>query len=536
MYPPGYHWILALPTQSFQLDPYLVARYAGAFFGAGLVLAVYVLVRSIAGNPAALLSAFLVSCFPGLYLLQKTGVGAFANQLGLFFIPVVFYFYIIAEENKLEKFPMAYTLLALSLMGLSVSVPMMLIQVLFVMSIIRMSLFIKGNDHRWLKTGLLALATLPAILLLSFHLLYAGPVHQQKTIEVITAGASLNVISSLSESASTETGRIASGGGTVNLKSVWNYPAVGLIRDFFSWKRWGIGHIAANIVGCFILILFGISTVWSIREGKTGLVVLGFWGSIASLQTLTGFLQFSGYQREGWSLLIAFACLSGIIGGIIYGWGKRLFIFKAAVVVTVIISISVSLLYPPAHVLLASCAEDDIIQVARDISSHFTGKRYWSIADRSVDGKPEYLSAFSSRWPLTIVTRKMTGWEGSNQGEMVPTVIHPSERIRVRAISPGESLANFFHDNEQYLILMDEQTKDCNQDNILFSTIDPRQVQSSIDNRLVRYKINDTIRNYVNMLDRNHWQIVQTPVSRNLTAFVVLSTGAQLPANPPAMR
>ena len=100
MYPPGYHWILSLPTAAFHLDPYLVARYGGAFFGAGLVLAVYVFVKSVASQPAPIFSAFFVSCFPGLYLLQKTGVGAFANQLGLFFIPVVFYFYIMTEEQK----------------------------------------------------------------------------------------------------------------------------------------------------------------------------------------------------------------------------------------------------------------------------------------------------------------------------------------------------------------------------------------------------------------------------------------------------
>ena len=36
VYPPGYHWILALPSLVFSIDPYLVARYGGAFFGVGM--------------------------------------------------------------------------------------------------------------------------------------------------------------------------------------------------------------------------------------------------------------------------------------------------------------------------------------------------------------------------------------------------------------------------------------------------------------------------------------------------------------------
>ena len=44
-YPPGYHWILALPTLVFSVDPYLIARYGGAFFGTVMVLGVYVLLN-----------------------------------------------------------------------------------------------------------------------------------------------------------------------------------------------------------------------------------------------------------------------------------------------------------------------------------------------------------------------------------------------------------------------------------------------------------------------------------------------------------
>jgi hypothetical protein len=267
MYPPGYHWILALPTAAFHLDPYLVARYGGAFFGAGLVLAVYVLVKSIAGNPAAIFSAFLVSCFPGLNLLLKTGVGAFANQLGLFFIPVVFYFYIVSEEKTFGKSPMAYTLLALSLMGLSISVPMMLIHVLLILFMVRMSQLIKRRDKWFFQTGIFALSILPALILLSLHLLHAGPVHQKKTIEVITAGASINSVPSSPGETSEGVSQFPLPYPTRHLKTVLNHPAMNLLFDFFSVKRCGVGHFAVNTIGFLILIISGISILWGFRGG-----------------------------------------------------------------------------------------------------------------------------------------------------------------------------------------------------------------------------------------------------------------------------
>jgi len=521
MYPPGYHWILALPTAAFHLDPYLVARYGGAFFGAGLVLAVYVLIKSIAGSPAALLSAFLVSCFPGLNLLLKTGVGTFANQLGLFFIPVVFYFFIITEEKIFGKSPMAHTLLALCLMGLSISVPMMLIHVLLILCIIRMLLFLTKRDKWILQTGILALSILPAIVLLSLHLLHAGPVHQQETIKEITAGASINPVSSLPGETSEGISQLPLSYPARHLKTVLNHPVMNLLFDFFSGKRLGVGHFAANTIGFLILIISGISILWGFRGGKIGWAVLGFWGVIASLQTMTGFLQFSGYQREGWSLMIVAACLAGIIGGTIYCWGKRWVIFKAAVVLAVMLSISGSFIYPPVHELRASCAEDEIIQVVRDISYRYTQNHYWSIADKPIENDPGYLSAFSSRLPLIIMTRTMTGWHYYNQGELVPTVIYPSQKIQVVTISSEAAGKDFFEKNRQYLVLIDKKTEGCNRNKAFFPMIDPRQVKNDFDGREYYYKINEPIESHLKTLKPDNWRIVKSVISQNLTAIAV---------------
>lgn len=519
MYPPGYHWILSLPTAAFHLDPYLVARYGGAFFGAGLVLAVYVFVKSVAEQPAPIFSAFLVSCFPGLILLQKTGVGIFANQLGLFFIPAVFYFYIMTQERKLRESPIAHALLMLSLMGLSVSVPMMLIQVLLILFIVRMSLFLRKRE-KWLsQIGVLTCLVLPAAILLTLHLIHAGSVHQQKTIELITSGATMNPVPDLSATSS----------GTVSyrstdiagfLKSVSNHAVINLASDFLSGKRWGLGHAAANSIGFIILVISGIG-MWCGFVGKRERwVVLGFWGIIASAQTLTGVFQFSGYQREGWSLLIVIACLSGIISGAIYRWGRKGITFKVAVFTAILLSVLGSFLYPPVHELRASCAEDEIIHVVRDISKSYTEPGYLSITERPIISDQTITAVLSSRLPLTVVSRKITGWHESNQGELIPAVIHPQKKLQVITVS-SEVRDGFLKKNRQYLVLMDKKTAGCFKNSVAFSMITPGPVQAYVDSREPLYKINVSLESYLNSLNPDDWQIQKSAIGKNLIVISV---------------
>jgi hypothetical protein len=511
MYPPGYHWILALPTAAFHLDPYLVARYGGAFFGAGLVLAVYVFVKSIADNPAAIFTAFLVSCFPGLYLLLKTGVGTFANQLGLFFIPAVLYFYKTTEEKLYRESPATYVVLSLSLIGLSVSVPMILIHVILIIFMVRAARLILIRDNWFFRTGIVALAILPALILLSVHLLHAGPVHQQKTMEIITAGGSISPEIPKQDKTPERAG----------FKSLSDHPYVNLLHDFLSLKRCGLGHNIVNAIGLLLMAISGIFIFTGFRESKTRWSIIGFWGIIASIQTMTGFLQFSGYQREGWSLMIAAACISGIICGTIYCWGRRWFIFRTAFSLSIILSIIGSFIYPPVHEVRASCAEDEIIKVVRDISYRYRESTYWSIAEKSVEKDQESISGLSSNLPLTIITRKMTGWTDSNQGELIPAVIHPSKNIRVMTISSEMVGERLFKNDRRYIVLVDNKTEGCERSRVFFSMIDPRQVKNYIDTRESNYSTNQNIIRCLNSLSTDDWLIKESIINKNLTTFII---------------
>ena len=189
VYPPGYSWILALPTLSFNLDPYLVARYAGPFFGGLLILALYQLGRHHSVS-AARFGAFLAACFPGFYLLIKTGMGAFANQLGLFLLPLALHLYLRIIE-AVEQNVWISGLFMLTLLGLATSVPLLLFNLLLIIAVHRLLCLSspKGEQTRlrwWRDTARALLPFLPALLLVAYHFMRPGDRHVNATATMMT--------------------------------------------------------------------------------------------------------------------------------------------------------------------------------------------------------------------------------------------------------------------------------------------------------------------------------------------------------------
>jgi hypothetical protein len=113
----------------------------------------------------------------------------------------------------------------------------------------------------------------------------------------------------------------------------------------------------------------------------------------------------------------------------------------------------------------------------------------------------------------------MTGWEDSNQGELVPTVIHASKTMQVMTISSEADEKNLFKKDRQYLVLIDKKTEGCNWNKAFFPMIDPRRFKSYIDGSESYYKINEAIESYLNTLNPDNWQIVRSAISPNLITF-----------------
>ena len=73
------------------------------------------------------------------------------------------------------------------------------------------------------------------------------------------------------------------------------------------------GQSLLDMIGWLLAVVFIVIFYLGVKKGMPFLSVMSIWGVLTAVQSFTGFLQFSAYQREGWSLLIITACLSGMV-------------------------------------------------------------------------------------------------------------------------------------------------------------------------------------------------------------------------------
>ena len=506
VYPPGYHWVVALPVLSFNLDPYNVARYVGAFFGAGLVLAVFILVEEVADRKAAYLSAFGVACFPGFYILLKTGVGAFANQMGLFFIPAILYYYVRGLEK--ESFVSSNNLLfVLALLGLAASVPMMLFHVLIIILIERVLSLLYRSQEWLIQTTGITLSSLPAIFLVAYHFLRVSYQAQKVNILVLNEGVDKASPVLLAK---------------FGFWDLLNQPLLRSILNFLSIKRWGFGNIIMDSIGFLLLLVFLALLLYSISKRKYSLVIIALWGMITSTQTITGFLQFSAYQREGWSLLIVIACLSGILIGYIYKrWITQRLVLQRCFFFCLFIIFLISLVFPPAHRFYISTAEDDIIRIVRGLTEQSAKKMLFG-SQTEIQGRDilTVRSTLSDHLPIVIVARNFSGWQ-SGQGELIKVVMHKNTSIRNVTVTDRTSLDDIFKKENQYIVLIDKEKKIALDDLGIASRLSQFNAGQFVLTQSILLKMNKKIEDYMNRLSNRDWNLHQVEINDNLTIKIL---------------
>ncbi len=522
IYPPGYHWVLALPALTFGLDPYHLARYGGAFFGAGLVLGVYVLLRNTAGRSSALWGAFIAACFPGLMLLHKTGVGAFANQLGLLLIPAALYAYWRCLEHGLERYRDS-VLFALVLLALAASVPMMLLHVLLIIGLER-ALTLGLRRENWLRQSLRTLmSTVPSLALLGWHVSRAGAGQREKTLQLMSAGGTVSVSPRVGPSACqavVQETPVSGSWWNALTEFVLQHPLAHAVLDFLSIKRWGLGSGVMDAAGLLLLGAFSACVVLGFARRRQALLLLGAWGVLSAVQTMTGFLQFSAYQREGWSLLIAVAVLGGVVVGWIWDrWNDRVWL-RLVAGTGVAGSIIWSLAFPPTHTVFISSAEDDIVRLARAVAtSHgeLIGLQGHRLLSRE---EQEFLAALDPRRPVTIVTRRLSGWK-TGQGEIVPAVTGSSEHVRTVSVGMDTNMERVFRPGRQYLVLLDRHVSFTADQAGAFFHVNPEHAQSFARMHAGLYAPNERIRSKMKELARSNWRAQRFVVSDDLEMMVI---------------
>lgn len=323
-YPPAYAWVMAFPARLWPGHAYWVARFGGAFFGAGLVLAVYSLVSSWKGRVAGLAAAALVAGCPLLFLLQKTGVGSFANQLGLLLIPAALWAFSARR----------WYWLVLVLAALAVAVPMMLLHLLAVLALWTFA----ERRHKSVYAGLLALIGLAGMCLLWLSMRI--PPDRGMVI------------------ASLLTGEYALAQETaVTWPMVWR----ALATDYFAIKRWGYNVFLLNAGAMGVTVGFAGALAYGIRYQEGAWRLLGLWGLWTSVNVHLGLFQFTDYQREGWSFLIAVACLGGFCFDRVWHW-RPSHHWRLGWGAGWILAAMAGVLFPPSHTIMGGPAESDMVE------------------------------------------------------------------------------------------------------------------------------------------------------------------------------
>ena len=376
-YPPAYSWVLAFPTWLLHGHPYWMARFGGAFFGVGLALGAYALLAQVRGRTAGLAAAALVAGCPAFVLLQKTGVGCFANQLGLLLIPAALWAYVSGRRGWL----------ALALAALAVAVPMMLLHAVLLLGLVVWADRDAGRA-RFVWLGILALAFALAL----------GIALRLPPARGLVIAAMLTGQYGLMD-------QVGAGWGDV-LRT--------LAADYFSIKRVGyasgmLDGLAAATTAAFALALAG---GWRKRDAAWRIV--GAWGLLASVHVHLGLFQFTNYQREGWSLLLAAAAFGALVfAGLWRVWASRT---GHRILGAGLAAVSLAgLAFPPEHVPPTGPAEADVVR---------------------------YLLALDPDVP--VLARDMSGFE-SGQGDVVRT-LHAKVLPDVAALAAAPGPAIFLRD------------------------------------------------------------------------------------------
>ena len=491
-YPPGFTWIMSLPVITFGWDPYYLARFGGAFFGSALVLSVYALLRIGSGSAvSALLGSALVAWFPGLMLLIKTGVGTFANQIGLVVLPLVMLGYLLARVPETRGCGALW--LMFGFMSLALAVPMLLLHACGVLLLV---LLVDGPWTRaglWRRGKLILLLLTVAVSLLVIHCTYMNT--RQISVTAIS-------MTSADQTLGSERGQPQS--------MTLFFTLDMLARDFFGIKRWGL-HVPlfdAALLG--MVALFLCVLVWGIRRQRPLAHLLGCWGGLACVQVATGWLQFTSYQREGWSLLIAVGVLGGAIAGELWSWRTGL---RPLLMAGLAVSAVWTFIHPPAHPLLNSSAEEELIRTIRLLRNF---PQWTTPSDLTMSALRDFLAQqLDPRQPVAVCSRSLI------QPDVFRSVAGPNPRLVFCRVVGNHPIAQYLAQGGQFLVVLDKPEDLAHHDFGVFGSVSPGLRKNFIEQQQRRYVTNREMEDYVAGLSRDDWFVAKHTISPRLQVITL---------------
>ncbi|MEI6168061.1 MAG: hypothetical protein WCS52_12795 [bacterium] len=490
-YPAGFAWIMSLPALAFHWDPYYLARFGGPFFGSAMVLAVYALLRlGSKSGVAALCGAACVAWFPGLMLLIKTGVGTFANQIGFIVLPLLWLGYLLARVPETRSRGILW--LVAGFTGLALTVPMMLLHVYGVLLLL---LLIDGAGTRqsvWQRGRLILLLMTVGLGLLAFHMTHMTPWQRAMTAIHLTG-------------ANQTTGPL-----NANPESMTTLLTLEMLgRDFLAIKRVGLHSALLDSTLIGLIALWLCALVWGVRRKQPLTLLLGCWGGLACVQVATGWLQFTAYQREGWSLLIAVGAMGGTIAGALWDWRTGL---RPLLLSGLVASGAWTLSHPPGHPLLNSSAEDELVRTIRLLRSF--PHRDPSPDTTSLAAHQFLAQHLDPHQKLGICSRSLI------QSDVYRAITGFNPRLTFYRIVEYNPLPKYMALGNQFLIVLDKPEDLVGMDFGVFGTISPALKENYVEQQRRRYATNLLIETTVAGLPRDLWDVHELAVSPRLRIIV----------------
>lgn len=494
-YPPAYARVFLLPATLFRIDPYTMARFGGAFFGLGLGLSGSFLVHRVTkSSVTTLLSAALLCCFPGFMLLYKTSLGAFPNQAGLLLLPYVFYGFCQPASRR------SMGIGAVAVAGLILLVPMMFLHVCWIGA----SFFILwelSQRSPTVKKGLI----LVGFLLFAVWWVYIGSPwviperHFGQYSRILVSGGESGLGESIFEQLS------------------YAESIQMMLKDYFSLKRTGLGSVLFNTVAWVLALLFlGVCIFGCITKRKFP-TLMGLWGGWTLLQTVFGITQFTSYQREGWSLLIATGIVGGWLGGLMVS--KYPFLLKPAYG-AVGFSMVACLIFPPRHSLSTSTMEAEWIELVRWMEHPESLPESHPLSQVT----EPLLRLWDTEEHLFVVTRPLL------QETMLSSVIKSPQNIFFSKGGIWRDYKQKIAQSSQTLVLLDPQPENPSATGV-FSQVSPEALNMFSKQQMRSYNLNRAYTRFLLNLDPETFEVTSLQTSWGFRAYFIRKIPAELTEN-----
>ena len=361
---------------------------------------------------------------------------------------------------------------------------------------------------------------LPALFLFSFHISQVGGAQRFNTAEIMTShsGKKVAAIERIGDGVEkkltapkSHTGKMA--------KFFIQSPYFKLFSDYSSVKRHGFGNLKLDMLAGALMGLFLILLMLGLVRERSSYIVLGLWGLLTCVQASTGLLQFSSYQREGWSLLIATCCLSGVVASWVYRFGEQSLFFRICILTVMAASTVWCVIHPPFHFPLRSSGEDDLVRTIR-----YLGKASEPSMEKCQDAQNSIAvcsitELLDDDLDFTLVTRRYVGW--GNQGEIALNVI-PFDSMLSVLIVDNKMKRDIFQPGSQYVALIDEHSRLSGQQMIsAFAMVTPSLVGATMKSRERMFRLNEIIIRQIESLPESVWKVTRVQISEKLSAYVV---------------